>query len=381
VAVYDALVVEVPHPQGVLPPSDDVRGLVRDLESFFATYVIFPERTRLPLALWTLMTHTFDAFDAVPYLIIGSPTPRCGKTRLLECLELVVSMPKRASNVSEAALFRTIEKFMPTLLLDEAETLSGKSERAEFLRQILNAGNRRGSVVTRCVGLGANLEPRDFSVFCPKVLAGIGNFPQTITDRAIVIEMQRRKDSERVARFLYRKVERLSKALSERAREFVTKQRDEIGAVYEGIELEFISDRDAEAWAPLFAILSIAAPERLPELKLCAEKLTSSKSANAEDDSLALRLLADMRDVWPESEPKIFTAELLKRLKSIEDGPWAADERFNPRKLGRLLKPFGVTPQTLQIGSENLKGYYREHAEAAFARYLAPRPSESSELT
>jgi hypothetical protein len=92
--------------------------LVRDLEAFLTRYVILPTWAVLPLALWALMTFCFDSFDAVPYLVISSPTPRCGKTRLLECLELVVSVPRRASNVSEATLFRMIEKLAPTLLLD-----------------------------------------------------------------------------------------------------------------------------------------------------------------------------------------------------------------------------------------------------------------------
>lgn len=357
----------------------DGAGLVHDLEAFLIRYVILPDRTALPLALWVLLTFCFDSFDAVPYLVISSPTPRCGKTRLLECLELVVSTPRRASNVSEAALFRMIEKLSPTLLLDEAETLSGKSERAEYLRQILNAGNRRGAVVTRCIGQGASLDARDFSVFCPKVLAGIGSFPPTITDRAIVIAMQRRKDSERVARFLYRTAEPEGKTLTDRAENYVNQHREEIGAAYGAAALDFISDRDAEAWSPLFAILSVAAPEWLPELRGCAEHLTRSKASNAEDDSLALRLLSDMRDVWPESELKVFTVELLRRLKGVEDGPWASDDKFDGRKLSRFLRPFKVKPATVQIGSENRKGYYREDAEAAFARYLGLQPSEPSD--
>jgi len=93
----------------------DGEALVRDLENFFTRYVILPEHTALTVTLWALMTHTFDSFDAVPYLVITSPAPRCGKTRLLECLELVASEPRRASNVSEAALFRMIEKLAPTL--------------------------------------------------------------------------------------------------------------------------------------------------------------------------------------------------------------------------------------------------------------------------
>jgi len=362
---------------GVVSPSEDGVALVRDLENFLTRYVILPEHTALPLALWVLVTYTFVSFDAVPYLVISSPAPRCGKTRLLECLELVVSRSRRASNVSEPALFRMIQKVSPTLLLDEAETLSGRSERAEYLLQILNAGNRRGAVVTRCDG--PNHDALDFSVFCPKVLAGIGAFPQTITDRAIVIAMQRRKDSERVERFLYRRVEPVGKALSERASACAAERREEVGAAYEAAELGFVSDRDAEAWAPLFAILSVVAPKRLPELRVCAERLTHLKSANAEDDSLALRLLSDVRDVWPEAELKVFTADLLKRLKGIEDGPWASDERFDGRKLSRLLRPFGVTAATVRIGTETRKGYTWQDAEAAFSRYLASQASQPAQ--
>jgi hypothetical protein len=207
------------------------------------------------------------------------------------------------------------------------------------------------------------------------VLAGIGSFPQTITDRGIFIAMQRRKDCEKVGRFLYRAVGPMGKALNERTTAFVKQRREEIGAAYEATELEFITDRDAEAWAPLFAILSVAAPERLPELRMCAERLTQSKGANAEDESLALRLLADIREVWSDGEPKIFTAELMQRLKKIEDSPWASDERFDGRRLSRLLRPFGITAATVRIGSETRKGYTWQDAEAAFARYLVSQPS------
>jgi hypothetical protein len=351
--------------------------LLREIEAFLLRFVILPPHTALPLALWTLLTHAFDSFDACPYLAITSPAPRCGKTRLLECLDLLVSSPRRASNISEAALFRTIEKFQPTLMLDEAETLSGKSERAEYLRQILNAGNRRGAVVTRCTGQGANLDAMDFSVFCPKVLAGIGTFPQTIADRAIVIAMQRRKDSERVERFLHRMAKPEGEALCKRAENFMEARCAEISAAYVATNLEFISDRDAEAWAPLFAILSVADASRAAELQSCAEILTHTKAANAEDDSLSLRLLADVRNAWPAAEPKIFTADLVQRLKAIEDGPWASDERFDGRRLSRLLKPFGVIPATVQIGSGSRKGYYRQQADAAFSRYLGPQPAVS----
>ena len=105
------------------------------------------------------------------------------------------------------------------------------------------------------------------------------------------------------------------------------------------------------------------------------------QGADAQDDNLSLRLLADIRSVWPAEEPKIFTAELIKRLKGIEDGRWTSDEKFDGRKLGRLLKPFKITPRGVQIGQSNLKGYYREEFQDGAAPYLDSEPSEASEPT
>jgi hypothetical protein len=123
----------------------------------------------------------------------------------------------------------------------------------------------------------------------------------------------------------------------------------------------------------------LADASRLADLRTAAELLAAGKADAAQDDSLTLRLLADIRGVWPKNEAKIFTEELLKRLKAIEDGPWVSDEKFDARRLSRYLRPFGAIPQTVQIGQNNKKGYYREHVEAAFDRYLGTQPSGPSE--
>jgi hypothetical protein len=354
-------------------------ALVRDIEQFLSRYVIFPPQTLLPLALWSLATFTFESFDAFPYLVISSPTKQCGKTRTLEILELVVSSPRRASNPSEAALFRIIEKFRPTLMLDEAETLNSKGERAEYLRAILNAGNRSNATVPRCVRQGVNQDVQDFSIYCPKIVAGIGRFPETLTDRAICLSMQRRKSSEEVSRFLFRTAAPEGEALRERARRFVKERAEEVNAAYESADLIFLPDRDAEVWQPLFALLAISDSKRVGELKSCAVSLTQSKALHAEDDSLTLRLLSDLRAIWPANERHALTAELLSRLKGIEDAPWAAEMELNPRKLARLLRGFRICPTTVRADGKNGKGYCREDAEAAFSRYLSPETSQPSQ--
>jgi hypothetical protein len=367
-------------PNGSAILSEDGGALVRDMEAFFVRYVVLPRATALPLALWTIATYLYENFDAFPYLAVSSPVPQCGKTRLLEILEMVVSNPRRASNISEAALFRVIEKFKPTLMLDEAETLKGKSERAEYLRQILNAGNRRGAVATRCVGPGASLDVKDFSVFCPKVVSGIGTFPPTIADRAIGVPMQRRKKSDFIERLTVRAVKPEGEALRCQASAFAIRRHAEIETAYGKTTLDFLGDRDADSWAPLFAVLAVADPSRMPELRACAEDLTGAKAADAADESLSLRLLYDLRDVWPESEPHAFSEVLKERLRAIEDAPWGeAEINLTERKLARMLKGFKLHSGPVRVGEKTKKGYSREAFEAASSPYLADDPSQASQ--
>lgn len=357
--------------------ADDGATLVRDVEQFISRFVVLPPGALLPVALWTIGTQCFNLFETFPYLALLSPEKGCGKTRTTEVLEQIVFEPVRAVCISEAALFRLIEDKWPTLILDEAEVVTGRGERAESIRALLNAGNRAGAKVPRCVGNSHELQ--FFSVYCPKIVCAIRACPETVKDRAIVIPMQRKKSTEAVQRFIVRRIKPQGDALRLRIERWVEKVYEAVTTAYEGLEVDFLSDRELENIEPLLAVLTVADASRLSELRLATEGLSEQKRQDAEEDSLSLRLLADVRSMWPASEPKIFTAELLKRLKAVEDGPWGSDEKFNSRRLSRLLRPFGVTPQTVQIGEENLKGYYRERADVAFDRYLSAQPSEASE--
>jgi hypothetical protein len=135
-------------------------------------------------------------------------------------------------------------------------------------------------------------------------------------------------------------------------------------------DLEFLSsDRDAELWIPLFAICAVSAPDRLAELKGCAISLSGTKADDDADDSLSLRLLTDIRTVWPEGEEHCDTATLLEKLKALEESPWP-DHGLSPRKVARMLRPFGVVPRTVRVPGRTPKGYEYASLSAAFERYL-----------
>jgi hypothetical protein len=356
---------------------EDGAALLRDVESLISRFAVLPPGALLPASLLAIGTHCFDVFETFPYLALLSPEKGCGKTRTTEVLEQIVAEPVRAVCISEAALFRLVEERHPTLILDEAEGLTGKGERVEAIRSLLNAGNRAGAQVPRCVG--SSHELRFFSVFCPKIVCAIRICPETVKDRAIVVPMQRKKPGEKVERFILRRIRPEGERLRERIEAFTQSSREAIKRAYEKLDVDFLSDRELENLEPLLAILAVADASRLAELRKAAELLAAAKMDAAQDDSLTLRLLADVRTVWPESEGKIFTADLLARLRAVEDGPWASDERFDARKLSRFLRPYGVTPQTVQIGRDNKKGYYRDHVGVAFDRYLGAQASGPSE--
>ena len=75
---------------------------------------------------------------------------RCGKSTLLELLLGLVFKALSTSNTSVAALFRGIEMWQPTVLIDEGDTFLRDNEE---LRGIINSGHSRGSAyVLRTVG-------------------------------------------------------------------------------------------------------------------------------------------------------------------------------------------------------------------------------------
>jgi hypothetical protein len=245
--------------------------LLRRVGELIARYVVLPcDEAGTALALFVLHTWAIEAAHSTPYMAIVSAEKQSGKTRLLEVAALVVQEPWHTASATEAALFRKIEQAEPTLLLDEIDAIFGSNtERTEPLRACLNAGNRRGASVARCVGKGTKMEVKDFSVFCPKILAGIdtGKLPETIADRAVMLRMKRRREGEHVERLRYRfavaaaatlraDLEAWAAGAVEELRDAIPDLPDELG------------DRMADAWEPLFAIADrrqgLANPVRAP---------------------------------------------------------------------------------------------------------------------
>jgi len=344
-------------------------GVIASTESFIRRFCILPDAAYLPLALWAAATHLPDVFDAFPYIALLSPAKRCGKTRVLEVLELLTSNAWRGTSATSAALFRMMEN-VPTLLLDEVEALgnSKPSESAQAVLAVLNAGHRKGATIPRCVP--PDFKVRNFPVYGPKAFAAIGMLPDTLADRCIHVTMQRKTPSQTVGRFLQGRAKADAEPVRESLEEWAKAYQESVRCAYENMnDLKFLSDRDADLWMPLFAVCTVAAPERLGELQRCAVALSREKAAGDVEDSLPLKLLADVQKVWPTGADRMTTATLLQGLKEIAESPWAAHD-LNANRLSAMLRPFGIASRQIRTGVETVKGYLRASLDEAFCRYL-----------
>lgn len=102
--------------------------LLQEISRTFKRFAILPEHSDTVLALWVIFTWLIDYVGVSPILAISSPEKRCGKTTVISILGNLVCKPILASNISAAALFRTIELWKPTIIIDEADTFIRDSD-------------------------------------------------------------------------------------------------------------------------------------------------------------------------------------------------------------------------------------------------------------
>lgn len=347
--------------------------ILDDIGAFLARFVAYPnEHARTAHTLWVAHAHLMDGWESTPRIAFLSPEPASGKTRALEITQLLVPNAVEAVNVSPAYLFRKVADATgrPTILYDEIDTVFGpKAKENEEIRGLLNAGHRRGAVAGRCVVRGKTVETEELPAYCAVALAGLGDLPDTILSRCVIIRMKRRAPSERVEPFRRRLNEAEGYALRDELGRWAATILEEVTDAWPDIP-DGIADRDADIWEPLLAVAD-AAGDHWPDTARVAA-VAHVAAAKGGSPSLGIRLLTDLRTVFGECAESLGTAQILSYLQEMEEAPWG-DLRGRPldaRGLSRRLAEYQISPTTVRVGDKTPKGYKREAFYDAWARYL-----------
>ena len=303
-------------------------ALLTDISNTLKRFVICSPETAHAATLWIAMTWFIEVITIAPLAIITAPEKRCGKSQLLFLLGRLVNRPLSASNITPAALFRSIDAWKPTLLIDEADAFMRENEE---LRGIINCGHTRDSAkIIRVVG--DDFTPTEFHVWGAKALAGIGHLSDTLMDRAVVLELRRKLADEKIERLRHAEPN-LFKTLTAKLARFAQDYAEKMQQARPELP-NILNDRAQDNWEPLLAIADIAGGE-WPKLSRTAAVMISTKDESSQ--SIGVELLGDIQDIFDMNNlDRIASAELIQRLCDDEEKSWATYNRgasISPRQI------------------------------------------------
>ena len=341
--------------------ADEIRVLIEK-------HVILSKHQITVLVLWVFGTYCIDAFGIFPKLLITSPDKRCGKTTVLSVLRSVVNRALVASNVTPSAMFRSIELWKPTLLIDEGDTFINNDD--GNLKGIINSGHTKDTAyVLRVEGDNSNRHPKQFSTWTPMAIAMIKNPPDTIIDRSVVIKLRRKLTSERTAKWAFGNFSKLE-SLRQQLKKWADDGFEALKNYVPNMPV-IDNDRTADNWMPLLAIAALLGAEWLVNVEEAFRGLNVSYDKS--DESINTLLLTDIKEIFTETNfDKIHSSDLVIRLLELEDRPWGEYRHGKPitcNTLARLLSSFGIKPRQIRIG-QNKQGYYASDFEDTFSRYI-----------
>ena len=149
---------------------DDDTMLLMEIRDFIHDHVQIEDRIfQNIMAYYIMLSWIYDAFDVVPY-IRASGDYGSGKTRLLQVMgQLSYRGVFAGGATTPSPLFRIIELYHGTLILDEADF--EVSESWHEIVKILNTGYMRGFPVLRTERTDDGFNVQSYDTYSPKILA------------------------------------------------------------------------------------------------------------------------------------------------------------------------------------------------------------------
>lgn len=342
----------------------EIRGakLYHIIHDLLCEYVVFKEPWQPHLiTTWIFGTHFHRCFPLYPFLWIQSPTKRCGKTKLLELLsELSFNSDGIQTAPTEAVLFRVPAITAGTLCWDEAENLHNHKEKGERL-EILNSAYRKGTKIPRCEG--KEYEVTFFEVFRPIAIAGISFLPDTVADRALKVELIRKRKDEKVKRLQIDRLQSELQSLRDGLHIFALERTPVIMEAYSPFRDELIPNSVDDRLRDAFEILiSIAGGIFLYDnfkrvlgfLQEAAEALSGIRALD-EGDVAFIRAVEILKSRMEANKQQQFILTSDKAVEIFEKGglEWVKE----PEDARKILRKLGFRSDNHRVQGNQLRGY------------------------
>ncbi|NPT36261.1 DUF3631 domain-containing protein [Paraburkholderia xenovorans] len=349
------------------------------LANYYGKCIICPQWMIHTMVLWTAMTYCIDIQRVSPILYITSRRRASGKSRALLTIAQFVRKPLVCSYITGPGVYRWIEEFHPTLVLDEAdEIISRNLELKSILGGAYNRGAARAAMAQRMEygGIGGDLA----SIRADMLFAGRSKLPPRLRERSIVLYLPfeesgpdlRRVEFDFPALNPFRKeVEEWCESAVKAVKAVMRKLSRPPGLTYQM----------ADMFEVVFAIAHHAG-EHWPERAMEAARMLSVTEGGS-DKVLAGMMLEHIETILCEADVAKngwSCAELLAELCSNAEWPWVTYNGGSPidlPEMRRILLERNLQSENHGGGKRGRRGYFRKKLEEAIKNHTVRNDDEA----
>jgi len=345
----------------------DIVRLATEIDAFIKSYLEMPlDSDYLILAMWVFHTYLIEKFNTTPILYFYG-VKETGKSRAGEVLSELAFRAQRLTSLTEATLFRSVELFKPTLIIDEIKLL-GKGGN-QGLADLIKTTYKRGLKVSR-VNLNKNGEDQIeyYDTFTPLVICTTESIPDIIESRCILFTMQKNSNPQIEKMIDQKWANDLRERLTIFRANYITKELPEAQYISRG--------RLNEIMFPLYQSLLMVGPERKNEFIDIVKRIQKSKE-NEDGMSLEAEIVKAIDDEYQENQNKQFLTQVIsKRLNEIR----SENEQISDRAVSSRIKRLGFDKIRIKNGRMGFR-INDERMGSLKTKYKITRGTEASEAS
>lgn len=332
----------------------DTSLLLKDVEQFIYKYVDVGPAFNKISARYVLMTWLYDQFPKVPYIRIMGPFG-VGKSRFLSVMRVLCYHSLNLGvTPTLPAIFRSIDKYGGTALIDEAN-FGGDNEFSGKFTQVMNNCYDRDGIVHRVGGKSGEYSLDFFKAFGPKIFGSHQPYKDGGLESRLITHYS--QQTTRVDISTYTPSYKEWPEAIDLQKRLLAFRMCKIGKIEIPQRMECISSFEGRLQEILMPLLLVTGETSLPdEIKEYAEEIADLAREDRlhSDEGLVLSVLVE-----------------LNRIGKIEVSPGEVNSllaakgiTMPPRKIGSVLRILGLKGRRVNRGMIYVMDKKRLQAQA-----------------
>jgi hypothetical protein len=281
------------------------------------------------LTLLLAVSHVFDAFSAVPYVLVTSKDPKVGKSTMSKNIPLLLAdRPWRVSRntTTDALRNRFLDREPPkTILMDDAGKFFGEggtSGKTSTIYQLAVDGYEKNATVS----VSRNGMAQDLPSYIQIWMNGLRNaVPNDLATRAIQFRLTPKPPEIRMRDALSTSVAKEAEPLKQELHRWATSNVKVMQAFIRQDAFRVhpkLTDRIAQLWEPLFAVAAAAGGEWPGKCMAAFLEMALDESEKPVVQLDERALLDTAKIIHDSGAHVVFTSELVPLLRALPSGEY-----------------------------------------------------------